>query len=259
MRKSGGRYSLLNEAGIGCSERTIAMSRTTAVVGMAAAALVAVGAAAGEEGFVVLFDGKDLSAWKTPGDIAEHWKVRDGIIDYGGGCKGKVKDLWTKKSYKDFVLKLDWRFPKRDKPNMRMMPEVLPDGSNAVDKEGKPKFVLFDYAGDSGVYVRGNSKSQINIWNWPIGSGEVYGYRMDKSMPPVVRAGVTPKMNADNAVGQWNAFEIMMKGDRLTVAVNGKKVIDNAQLPGVPKSGPIALQHHGDPIQFRNVSIKELK
>ena len=46
---------------------------------------------------------------------------------------------------------------------------------------------------DSGIYLRGSSKSQVNIWCWPIGSGEVYGYRMDDKMPPEVRAGVTPK------------------------------------------------------------------
>ena len=35
-------------------------------------------------------------------------------------------------------------------------------------------------AGDSGIYLRGSSKSQVNIWCWPIGSGEVYGYRTDE-------------------------------------------------------------------------------
>ena len=51
---------------------------------------------------------------------------------------------------------------------------------------------------------------------------------------------------------------IKMKGDRLTVRLNNKNVIENAQLPGVDKEGPIALQHHGDPIQFANVFIREL-
>ena len=72
-----------------------------------------------------------------------------------------------------------------------------------------------------GIYLRGSSKSQVNIWCWPIGSGEVYGYRMDEKMPAAVRAGVTPKGNADKDVGEWNAFEITMKGDRLTVVLNG--------------------------------------
>ncbi len=123
---------------------------------------------------------------------------------------------------------------------------------------------------DSGIYLRGQGKSQINIWCWPIGSGEVYGYRMDKSMPPAVRAGVTPKKNADKNIGEWNTFEITMKGDRLTVVLNGERVIDGAQLPGIPPRGPIALQHHGGKkdgkwtgppslVQFRNIYINELK
>ena len=105
---------------------------------------------------------------------------------------------------------------------------------------------------------------------WPIGSGEVYGYRTDAKMPPAVRAGVTPKKKMDKPRGEWNAFEITMKGDRLTVKLNGEEVIGNAQLPGVPAEGPIALQHHGGMrngqwtgppslVQFRNIMIKELK
>jgi hypothetical protein len=49
-----------------------------------------------------------------------------------------------------------------------------------------------------------------------------------------------------------------MKGDRLTVVLNGQLVIDNAQLPGIPARGPIGLQDHGDPLEFANLHIKEL-
>jgi hypothetical protein len=112
---------------------------------------------------------------------------------------------------------------------------------------------------DSGIYVRGNSKSQVNIWCWPVGSGEVWGYRTDRNMTPAVRAACTPKVNADKPVGQWNRFVIRMVSDRLTVDLNGKRVIDNAQLPGVPASGQIALQSHGCPVEFQNVFIRSLK
>ncbi|MGE3818127.1 MAG: DUF1080 domain-containing protein, partial [Isosphaeraceae bacterium] len=123
---------------------------------------------------------------------------------------------------------------------------------------------------DSGVYLRDpKGKSQVNMWCWPIGSGEVYGYRMDKSMPAKVRAGVTPRTQADKPIGQWNAFEITLKGDRLTVVLNGTTVIEDAELPGIPKTGPIILQHHGgyrdgkytgppSLVQFRNIRIKPL-
>jgi hypothetical protein len=87
----------------------------------------------------------------------------------------------------------------------------------------------------------------------------VYGYRTDKDMPAEVRAGVTPKMAADAPIGQWNRFEITMKGDRLTVVLNGKTVIEDAPLPGVAAEGPIALQQHGAPIEFANLFIREIK
>jgi hypothetical protein len=111
---------------------------------------------------------------------------------------------------------------------------------------------------DSGIYLRGNSKSQVNLWNWPCGSGEVYGYRTDKSQPAAVIAGVTPKAKADKPVGEWNRTMITMKGDQLTVTLNGQTVIENAQLPGVAAKGKIALQHHGSHIDFANIWIKEL-
>jgi hypothetical protein len=120
---------------------------------------------------------------------------------------------------------------------------------------------------DSGVFLRGQHKSQVNIWCWPVGSGEVWGYRTDPAFSPEVHAGVTPKVRADRPIGQWNTFHIIMKGDRLTVRLNGKLVLDNTQLPGIPAQGPIALQHHGDRkdgewgasfLQFRNIFIKEL-
>jgi hypothetical protein len=137
-------------------------------------------------------------------------------------------------------------------------PVILANGEYDRNAAGEEKSVEVADAGDSGIYLRGSSKSQVNIWCWPVGSGEVYGYRTDKEMPPEVRAGVTPQKNADKPPGQWNRFVITMRGDRLTVQLNGQTVISNAQLPGVPLRGPIALQDHGDPIEFANIYIKEL-
>jgi len=65
-------------------------------------------------------------------------------------------------------------------------------------------------------------------------------------------------LNADNVVGKWNRFEITMVENLLTVVLNGQTVIEEAELPGVPERGPLALQHHGDAIQFANIYIKEL-
>ena len=122
---------------------------------------------------------------------------------------------------------------------------------------------------DSGILLRGEGKCQANIWNWPVGSGEVYGYRMDDKMPPEVRRGVTPRVHADKNIGEWNTFKITMKSNRMTVELNGIVVIENALLPDLPEKGRIGLQHHGSKrdgewvsppslVQFRNIYIKEI-
>src|SRR5207248_2264383 len=166
--------------------------------------------AADKDGFVKLFNGKDLSGWKVPEGDNGHWKVVDGVIDYDAKSEAKGdKSLWTEKSYGDFVLKVDWRLKKE--PGLKHEVDVIgPDGKSTGKK------VEIDDV-DSGIYVRGSSKSQINIWLWPVGSGEVYGYRTDAKMSDEVRAGVTPKKKADKPQGEWNTFEITMKGDRLWV------------------------------------------
>jgi hypothetical protein len=223
---------------------------------------------ASEEGFITLFDGKNLSQWIIPEGDNGHWKVLDGVIDYDARSEAPGnKNLVSKGQYGNFVLKLEWRIKETPFENPNVF-YILPDGTHARDITGKElKLKLPD--SDSGVYLRGNGKSQVNIWCWPIGSGEVYGYRMDRKMPASVRAGVTPRTQADKPVGEWNEFEITLKGDRLTVVLNGKTVLENAELPGMPDRGPLELQHHGgyrdgrylgppSLVQFRNIRIKPL-
>jgi hypothetical protein len=246
---------------------TITMKATFTLALLALA--LAAHAADTPKGFTPLFNGKDFTGWKLPEGDGGHWKVLNGVIDYDAQSEAKGdKNLWTEKAFKDFTLRIDWRI--KETTGLYPVPTVLPDGTHAKGPDGKDIITPTPNA-DSGIYLRGTSKAQLNIWCWPIGSGEVYGYRMDAKMPPEVRAGVTPKVRADKPVGEWNTFEITMKGDRLTVLLNGKTVLDKAQLPGVPESGPIALQHHGGKnaktgemspasslLQFRNISIKEL-
>jgi hypothetical protein len=209
-----------------------------------------------DEGFQSLYTGVDLAGWKVEPGHEGHWRPADWRLDYDGRSEAQDPNLWTEKEYSDFTLICDWRLTGDPKPTLR--PVILPSGEYALDENGEQKMEEVADAGDSGIYLRGNDKSQVNIWCWSIGSGEVYGYRTDNEQPAAVRAGVTPKVKADKPIGQWNRFEITMRGDRLTVVLNGATVIENAQLPGVPERGPIALQHHGDPIQFANLYIKEL-
>lgn len=221
------------------------------------------------EGWQSLFNGENLDGWEIPSGHDEIWTVKDGVID----CAPRIdlegdKNLWTTESFEDFKLHAEWRITetKGEYPT----PTVLPDGSYKTDEAGNVITEPLPNA-DSGIYLRGSSKAQVNIWCWPVGSGEVYGYRTDSSMPAEVRAGVTPDSNADKPVGEWNTFVITMQDDKLTVELNGTTVIDEVPLPGVPESGRLALQHHGgynpgtdewNPasslVQFRNIYIKEL-
>jgi hypothetical protein len=234
------------------------------------ALLAALPAAAGDPppGFTSLFNGKDFTGWTVPPGDGGHWKVVDGVIDYDALSQAEgSKDLWSEKEYGDFVLRVEWRIKETPYVNPNV-PIIRFDGTHKKGPDGK-EITLAVPDSDSGIFLRGSSKSQVNIWCWPIGSGEVYGYRMDEKMAPAVRAGVTPKANADKDIGQWNAFDITMKGDRLTVVLNGVTVLENAELPAIPARGKIALQHHGQKkdgvwtgppalVQFRNIAIQEL-
>lgn len=208
------------------------------------------------ESFKSLYTGLDLNGWKVEEGHHGHWQPKDWILHYDGKSEAQEKHLWSEKEYGDFILICDWRWT--EKGTKRLHPIILPSGEYATDDQGKQKEIEVLDAGDSGIYLRGSGKSQVNIWCWPAGSGEVWGYRLDQNLPATVRAGVTPKIKADKPIGQWNRFIITMKGDRLTVQLNGQTVIENAQLPGVPRRGRIALQHHGDPIEFANLFVKEL-
>jgi hypothetical protein len=75
-------------------------------------------------------------------------------------------------------------------------------------------------------------------------------------MPAEVKASATPKTKADRPLGEWNRTMITLKGDLLSVSLNGRVVIENAQLPGIPAKGAIGLQHHDSAIDFANFWIK---
>jgi hypothetical protein len=220
------------------------------------------------QGFRQLFNGRDLSGWVIPEGDNGHWKVIDGVIDYDAGSEAQGdKSLWSDEEFGDFVLQLEWRI--KETSGLYDVPIVLKDGSYLKDADGKTLTIKMPNA-DSGIYLRGTSKAQLNIWCWPIGSGEVYGYRHPEDTDPEIRRGVTPMINADRPVGSWNHFMIIMTGDRLTVIENNHMVLENARLPGVPDRGRIALQHHGginadgsykpasSLVQFRNIRIREL-
>jgi len=215
-----------------------------------------------DDSWVSLFNGKDLSGWVTP--KAEHtWQVKDGVIDY----EAKGGNLVTEKRYRNYKLHIEWRF-KRTAGKGYTATLCDADGEPIAGPDGKPKTVTFPNA-DSGIFLRGTGMTQVNLWCWPCGSGQMWSFRNHKD--PEVRKGAWPDKNADKPVGEWNVFDITLVGETVTIVNNGVTVARKARMPGIPAEGPIALQHHGGKkkgkdewssasalIQFRRIWIKEL-
>jgi hypothetical protein len=214
------------------------------------------------DGWISLFNGKDLAGWKTPAQ--DHtWKVIDGVIDY----EAKGGSLATEQQFGDYKLHIEWRFKRTAGPPYTAT-LVDADGNPQKDAAGKPITKSFPNA-DSGIFVRGSGSSQVNLWCWPCGSGQLWSFRNHKD--PAIRKGAWPSENADKPVGEWNTMEITLIGERITIVNNGVTISENTQMPGIPSEGSIVLQHHGgfnektgewkgasSLVQFRNIWIKPL-
>jgi HEAT repeat protein len=203
------------------------------------------------EGFVALFNGKDLSGWKglvgnplerakmDPTTLAQKqviadeemkqgWKVEDGVLLF----TGKGNNIATEKKYGDFEMLVDWK--------------IYDDGH----KEG-----------DAGIYLRGTP--QVQIWDTSrvdvgaqVGSGGLYNNQTHSSKPLKV---------ADNPLGEWNNFHIIMKGDKVTVYLNGELVTDQVILENFwDRTQPlfsqeqIELQAHGSRVAYRDIYVREI-
>jgi hypothetical protein len=210
-------------------------------------------------GFVPLYTGLDLNGWKQTEGHTGHWQPQNWILKYDGKSEAKEpkdKHLWTEKEYGDFQMVVDWRLP--NKPVKKKYPIVLPSGDDKLDDDGQPVMIEVDDAGNSGILLRGSEEAQLNICCYPVGSGEITAFRTNKQLAPEIRAACTPKERADAPLGQWNRFVITVKGDRVTAQLNGKTILENAQLPGLASRGPIGLQHHNEPLEFANLFVREL-
>jgi HEAT repeat protein len=199
------------------------------------------------EGFKPMFNGKDLTGWHglvenpvvragmKPDDLARKQAEADkkSLLNWSvkDGCiwfSGSGDNLCSIKEYGDFEMLADWKITK---------------------------------AGDSGIYLRGSP--QVQIWDTSrvdvgaqVGSGGLYNNQKNPSKPLKV---------ADNPVGDWNTFRIVMIGEKVSVWLNGELVVDNVTLenywdrniPIFPK-GSIELQAHGTNLAFRDIYVKEL-
>lgn len=214
------------------------------------------------DGWQPLFNGKDFTGWKLP--QAEHnWRVVDGVIDY----EAKGGNLVTKESFKNYKLHIEWRFKRTAGPHYRAL-MFDGQGEPILGDDGKQVAKSFPNA-DSGIFLRGTAKSQVNIWCWPCGSGQFWAFKSHED--PIVRAAAWPDKKADKPIGEWNTFDITVQGEQVSVVLNGVKVTPKTEFPGLGNEGPIVLQHHGgfnekkqewngasSLIQFRNVWVKNL-
>ena len=89
-----------------------------------------------------------------------------------------------------------------------------------------------------------------------VGSGGLFNNKIGARSP------IKP---ADRPVGDWNTFRIVMRGDIVTIWLNGELVVDQVKMENywdyskpLPARGPIELQHHGSTLEFRNIYVKEL-
>ena len=209
-------------------------------------------------GFTQIADADSLDEFDLKPWHRNHWTIKDGLISYDGKAENKAfqkNSLWTKKDFGDLQMYAEWRLP--EKPTMKPHPIVLFNGDFLLDEQGKRITRPHLDAGDSGLMFRGTSDCQANIWSQELGSGEINGYRTNHKMPQSVRRACIPIKNADHPLGEWNTFLVTIKGNRMSVDTNGERVINEAELPDLPKKGPLGLQHHGDPVQFRQLWVKD--
>jgi hypothetical protein len=190
-------------------------------------------------GFIALFNGRDLANWHGLIELPQRQKLDpEALKARQAEADAKMQSHW---SVRDGVLTYDGK------------------GESLQTARDYGNFELYvDWrilkGGDSGIYLRGNP--QVQIWDNPIGSGGLYNNQQHPSTPLVV---------ADRPVGEWNSFHIKMVGDRVTVKLNGKLVVDDVPLENywergkpLPARGPIELQHHGNTLEFKNIYLREL-
>ncbi len=187
-----------------------------------------------QEGFVALFDGKDLDSWQG---AKSSYAVKDGILI---ALEGKGGKLLTKKEYKDFDFRFEFK--------------LTPGANNGVGirtrAEGDAAYVGMEIQilDDAHEKYKGLHDYQVH--------GSIYG------VVPAKRGFLNPP-------GQWNSEEIRCKGRQVTVTLNGHVIVDanldevqpvdGRKHPGLNnEKGYIGFLSHGDRLEFRNVRIKEL-
>jgi hypothetical protein len=180
-----------------------------------------------------LWNGRDLDGWTAvtdpDKDASGTWSVRGGVIASTGKPRGYLR---TRGSYESYRLRLQWRWP--------------------------------EAPGNSGVFVHGSTDDKV----WPHcyeaqlqagNAGEIRANGGAKFRPdslPSDRSIARGPASSERPAGEWNDYEIVARGDELTLLVNG--VRQNALRGAALRSGWIGLQAEGAPIEFRAISLEPL-
>jgi putative heme-binding domain-containing protein len=194
------------------------------------------------DGFEPLLN--ELSAWhsvegrdpkKNSVRPPKNWTLTGGVLEHDG----RGHHLWSEREFGDFVLRFDWRWV--DAPKWEDHPLISTGGREARTSTGDVLRERVLDSGDSGVFFCGLFAAQANLFCYPVGSGEFWELR--EAATNDTKRTFTPRVRADRPLGQWNRMELTVRGDSVTVVLNGEEVIGNARVPGLPARGPIGFQH----------------
>jgi hypothetical protein len=190
-----------------------------------------------DDGFVDLFNGKDLTGWKTilasgKEDKGKTFQVIKGVIVVTGQPNGY---FYTEKSYKNYVIRYDWKY---------VRPATLKDDSKFKGNSG----LLVHITGPHKVWPKCVEVQGMNLEHGKIFAivGAKGDYKFDAAALEKAR----------NKVGEWNTTEVLCKDGMITSKVNGTEV---ATGKGELKEGPIGLQSEGAEIHFKNIKIKVME
>lgn len=198
------------------------------------------------DGWQLLFNGKDMSQWRSfkQPTVNEKWQIEDGAITLTLGGGG---DLISKESYKNFELTLDWKIAEAGNSGILIL----------ADEKGK---YIYSHAPE--IQILDNERHPDNKLDTHL-SGSLY----DMIASPVA---------SHKKAGEWNSTKIRLENSALTIWQNdvqtAKVTIGSAEWNSLiakskfaswpdfaaAKEGHIGLQDHGDKVWFKNIKIKEL-
>jgi hypothetical protein len=193
-----------------------------------------------DTGFKELFNGKNLEGWVGNKDA---YKAIDGmiVVDPNGGGSGG--NLFTVGQYSDFILKFEF--------------QLTPGGNNGLGIHA-PLEGDTAYVGKELQILDNTAEKYANLQPYQY-HGSVYGI-------------IPAKRGYQNQVGEWNKQEVIVKGSKIKIILNGIAIVDgdfieaskngtmdNKEHPGLERTrGHIGFLGHGDVVRFKNIRLKDL-